>query len=189
MPVMRGMQYPPHFFEEVATTGEFGPFMQALLPRQRAFIIAYFTAGDGNARAAAKAAGYADNGGASLRVHAHSLLHSPKIQAAMHEYARTRLQANVPAYLREVHHLATDRTAAKPETRLKAALGGLSRAGLGPEFNINQNSTLTISFDEKLLELRRLAALAGDDPDKAVEGLLPPPGDPGVSDAEFEDVA
>jgi hypothetical protein len=107
----------------------------------------------------------------------------------MHEYARTRLQANVPVYLREVHHLATDRKTVKAETRLKAALGGLSRAGLGPEFNINQNTTLTISFDEKLMELRRLAALAGDDPDKAVEGLLPPPGDPGVSDAEYEEVA
>ena len=186
---MAAVQYPAGFFEDVAKEGEFGPFMQALLPRQRAFIIAFFTAGDGNASAAARAAGYAAGSANSLKVQAHALLHAPKVQAAMLEYARTRLQANVPAYLREVHHLATDRKTVKPETRLKAALGGLSRAGLGPEFNINQNTTLTIGFDEKLLELRRLAALAGDDPDKAVEGLLPPPGDPGVSDAEYEEIA
>jgi hypothetical protein len=73
--------------------------------------------------------------------------------------------------------------------RLKAALGGLNRAGLGGEININQNHSVVISFDEKLLELKRLAALAGDDPDKAIEGLVAPQDGTGVTDAEYEDIA
>jgi hypothetical protein len=186
---MPSLQYPAGFFEETATAGEFGPFMSALLPRQRAFIIAYFQAGDGNAKAAAKAAGYAAKSDNSLKVHAYHTLHSPKVQAAMNEWARSRLQANAPAYLKELHYLATDRKAVKDEVRLKAALGGLNRAGLGGEININQNHSVVISFDEKLLELKRLAALAGDDPDKAIEGLVAPQDGTGVTDAEYEDIA
>ncbi len=189
MPVMPSVQYPAGFFAEVAETGEFGPFMAALLPRQRAFVVAYYAAGDGNATNAARAAGYAEKSPISLRVHAHALLHSPKIQAAMHEYARSRLQANAPAYINELHHLATARKEVKDEVRLKAVLGGLSRAGLGGEININQNHQITISYDEKLSEIKRLAALCGDDPDKAIEGLVAPPDGSTVSDAEFEEIA
>ncbi len=107
----------------------------------------------------------------------------------MHEYGRARLQANAPAYIKELHFLATDRKNVKDEVRLKAALGGLNRAGLGGEININQNHQITISYDEKLLEIRRLAALCGDDPDKAIEGLAAPQDGPGVTDAEYEEIA
>lgn len=186
MLTMPAMQYPPHFFAEVAETGEFGPFMQALTARQRAFVIAFFAAGDGNAKGAARAAGFATKSDISLRVHAHATLHNPRVQAAMHEYARSRLQANVPTRLKELDHLATSREV-KDEVRLKAVLGSLSRAGLGGEINVNQNHSVVISFDEKLLELKRLAALNGDDPDKAIEGLVVPQDGAGVSDAEYEE--
>ena len=183
------IQYPAGIFEEMAKTGEFGPMMRAITARQRAFVIAYFTAGDNNATNAAKAAGYSASSEVSLRVQGYSSLHSPRVQAAMHEYARSRLQARVPSYLRELDYLATDRKSTPPETRLKAALGGLNRAGLGGEININQNVAVTLSFDEKVLELRRLAALAGDDPDKALEGLAPLAKAGVVTDAEYEEIA
>ena len=187
MPAMPSTQYPASVFTEVAETGDFGPFMMALTHRQRAFVIAYYAAGDGNGSRAARAAGFSAKSENSLKVHAYHTLHSPKVQAAMNEWGRARLQANAPAYIKELHHLATDRKTVKDEVRLKAALGGLNRAGLGGEININQNHQITISFDEKLMELKRLAALAGDNPDKAIEGLVAPPDDAGISDAEYEE--
>ncbi len=74
--------------------------------------------------------------------------------------------------------------AAKSETVKLAALESvLNRGGLVAVQKVQVKHEHVLSFDEKLLELQRLARLNGDDPVAAVAGLV---GD-SVSDAEEAD--
>lgn len=74
-----------------------GPAMLALNERQRAFIVAMFDLGAGATYAeAARRAGYPDNGGSAIRVQAHMLAHSEKVQAAFREEAERRVVALLP---------------------------------------------------------------------------------------------
>ena len=71
--------------------------MRALNERQRAFVEAMFDLG-ANATyvEAARRAGYPDDGGSSIRVQAHRLAHSDKVQAAFREEAERRVTALLP---------------------------------------------------------------------------------------------
>lgn len=159
---------------------EFGPAMMALLPRRRAFVVALFAQGATNAAGAARAAGYQTTGTA-LNVEGHRLLHDPKVQEAMHEFARSRLQADSPEYLRLLRGIAR-----KPGSDQLGALKlSLALAGHTPVVEVHQRHEHVISYDDKLLELQRLARLAGEDPERAVAGLAPPPT---VTDAEYEEL-
>jgi hypothetical protein len=80
----------------VASAYQFGPAMQALTERQRAFVIAMFEQGaKGTYTGAARTAGYGGTPN-SLRVQAHALAHSDKVQAAMREEAERRIGGLLP---------------------------------------------------------------------------------------------
>jgi hypothetical protein len=79
------------------STETVGPAMQALNERQRAFVAAMFDIGvNATYTDAARRAGYPDDGGGSIRVQAHRLAHSDKIQAAFREEAERRVTALLP---------------------------------------------------------------------------------------------
>jgi phage terminase small subunit len=155
--------------------------MAALGPRKRAFVAAMFMPGVNNATEAARAAGYQATGHA-MSVEGHRLIHDPKIQAAMFEYSRSRLQARSPVLFRALEEMA-DAPGAK---RLDAVKLSLALIGHNPVVEVHQRHEVVISYDEKLAELARLARLAGEDPERAVAGLAPPAT---VTDAEYEEVA
>ncbi len=163
-----------------------GPSMMALSPQQRAFVIAYFTQAQGmggprgkpSATAAARAAGYADNGTHAIRQKGHEMLHNPRVQAAMLEHAQAIFGAHNPEMMYRLFGMAR---AAKSETVKLAALESvLNRGGMAPVQKVSVKHEHVLSFDEKLLELQRLARLNGDDPAAAVAGLV----GTSVSDAE-----
>lgn len=159
---------------------EFGPAMKKLTTKQQAFVVALFAQGNTNSAGAARAAGYYGTQN-SLNVEGHRQLHNPKVQEAMHEFARARLQADTPEYLRMLRTIAVTRGS----DQLGALKLSLALAGHTPVVEVHQKTEITISYDEKLLELQRLARLAGEDPERAVAGLAPPT----VTDAEYEEVA
>jgi hypothetical protein len=152
---------------------QFGPLMSALAPRQQAWVLAMFATGTWNATAAVRTAGYRGNS-AVMKVQAWRLVHSPKVQAAMQEYGRSMPHAYNPLMVKNLIHLATK--AKKEEVRLRATLALLNRGGLLPLVDVRQRHEAVVTYDEKLMELQRLARLNGDDSHLAIAGLPRPPG-------------
>jgi len=162
-------------------TGDFGPFMKALLPRQRAFVDAMITGGDTNYTRAALTAGYSDSETSSIRVTAHRLAHDAKVLAAIHEESVRRVKANLPLAIRVIMEIAEDPLAAG-NVKLKAAEMLLNRGGMHVVTKIESTKTVVhqLSSDQRT---RRIAELMAKAP-KA----LPAPANSAISDAEFEEV-
>lgn len=171
----------PAITDPAAEEQSFGPAMLALDPRQRAFVIATFVQ-PGNATAAARAAGYERQSASAVRVQGHRLMNNPKIGAAILELGRTILQTATPQMVKSLMTLAL--TSSNEEIRRKASVNLLDRAGMTAVINVNHQHSHTLSYDEKLLELERLARLVGLDPARALEGLPAP--EPVTTDAVFE---
>lgn len=86
-----------HTSAALADEDALGPAMRALNARQRAFVDAMYTLGaDADYTTCAKAAGYKAESEGSLRVQAHRLAHSPKVQAAISEEADRRAAGLLP---------------------------------------------------------------------------------------------
>jgi phage terminase small subunit len=165
----------------LATKQEFGPCMSALNDRQKAFVIAHYQSDGKSATASARAAGYETGQSMnSLKLQAYRLIHSPKVQLAMQEYGRGTFQVWNPAMIKNMAMLALK--GKSEQVRQAATADMLNRGGLSAVVNVHHEHQHVISYDEKLLELQRLARLAGDDPQRAIEGL------PTVSDAVYEEV-
>ncbi len=160
---------------------EWGPAMAALNPRQRSFVLALCTNG-AKPKQAARTAGYR-GGEESLATQGYRMTHSsPRVQAAIIEVCQAGSKEMAPRLLYELHRMATG-GAKKEDVKLRAIVAGLAHAGMAPALNVHHEHAHVISYDEKILEIQRLARLVGDDPSEAVKGLAPP-----VTDVEFEEV-
>ncbi len=107
-----------------------GPAMAALNPRQRAFVVAMFDLGaDATYADAARRAGYPDDGGTSIRVQAHRLAHSDRVQAAFREEAEKMAAGLLPL----AHKMMADiaRNPAHPD-HFKAVKHAQALAGVSP---------------------------------------------------------
>ena len=121
----------------------FGPAMSALTERQRSFVVAWHNGGGKNGTEAARAAGYADNGGASIRNHANWLLQNPNVQAAIVEYARTRFVSDLPGTLDIINDIAYN---PQHKDRLAAAKLKLHHAGMIEKTMVEHAGTVTVTF-------------------------------------------
>jgi hypothetical protein len=164
---------------EIATIPEgkaldFGPAMQVLQPKHRAFVEAYLVL-DCDATKAARAVGYVDNGNGSIHVTAHRILMRPDILAAIREKTLAQIASDVPVYRKALDVIA--RTPHKDQVKAIGML--LNRGGL-PEITEKHISvTVTLTRQEKEAEIRMMAETLGLDP-KTLLGT--------VLDAEFEEV-
>ncbi len=140
-----------------------GPAMRVLTERQQLFVVACLDMGCAtNHTQAARIAGYVD--GDALKVTAHRLAHHPKIQAALLEEAKKRIQAGTVAATSLLIEVVGDAEHATKD-RLKAAQMILDRGGvhavterLGTEVSSPEGRM------EKVLRLALLAKLLGQDP-------------------------
>jgi hypothetical protein len=114
---------------------DFGPAMLALDERKRKFVLAVIRLqhnGAKNAAAAARAAGYSDHKEA-CKVQGHLLMHSPRIQAALTEETRRRINlAAAIVATPVVIEIALDKKAAHRD-RLHAAEMLFNRGGFAPQ--------------------------------------------------------
>lgn len=86
------------------TDDSMGPAMRALTEKQQAFVTAFLLAGDGNATAAARAAGYADTQG--LKVTAFRLMRDDKVQSALVEEGQKFVTSALPIAARGLVEMA-----------------------------------------------------------------------------------
>jgi phage terminase small subunit len=156
---------------------EYGPAMQALNERQRAFVMALIEFPGIKHAAAARKAGYQNSPG-GMRVHGHYLAHSPAVQDAIREEASKRLNASSLTAAGVLMSLLIDEKV-EAKDRIRAAGMLLDRSGFGAAQTINVNKTVTRRMDvsaaaQKIAEFRRrfpeqFAKLIGVD-DKVIEG-------------------
>lgn len=153
------------------TETQYGPAMNALNARQRAFVEHYLASctesAEGNATAAARAAGYADNGGAEIRVTAHRLLYDHRILAAIREMGEQTMQAFLPTALAAVRAEASN---PQSKDRVKAALAAAAIAGLSP-LTRTENRTVvehTVNTDDLIAKAKMLAEKLGVDPRRLI---------------------
>src|SRR6266571_5005785 len=108
---------------------EYGPAMQALSERQRAFVMAIIEYPGITQADAARRAGYSDvKEGAKVR--GHYCAHNPAVQAAMREEAGKRLNSSSLMAANVLLELLQD-DAVEPKDRIKAAGMLLDRSGFG----------------------------------------------------------
>lgn len=166
---------------------EYGPAMQALTDKQRAFVMAMIEVPGCSHAEAARRAGYSDIADGA-KVRGHYAAHNPAVQEAIREEAGKRLNASSLAAAGVLLKLLTD-DAIEPKDRIKAAGMLLDRSGFGAAQTINVNKTVTRKIDvsaaaDKIAEFRRkfpeqFAKLIGGETVPA----------PTVIDAEFTEVA
>lgn len=151
----------------ITTRMQCGPAMSALNPRQRAFVIAYNNAGGNNATEAGRTAGYKN--GTGLRQSVHALLHDPKIQAAVREDISARFTEDLPDTKAALDKIARAETHPKHFDAIKLKL---HQGGLIERTAVDHNVTVTLSFEQKLEQVKVLAELCGDDPAVALKGII-----------------
>lgn len=117
--------------ETLADTTDLGPAMRALTEKQRGFVIAMFETDLENPKYTdfARRAGYTGND-EGIRVTAHRLAHSEKIQAAIKEEADRRSTAFLPRALSRLHKITNDPF---HKDTLAAAKHAAAIAGVAPK--------------------------------------------------------
>jgi phage terminase small subunit len=167
----------------MSETEEYGPAMQALNERQRAFVMALIEFPGISLSEAARRAGYIDTDTGAIRVRAHYCAHNPAVQAAMREEAGKRLNATSLTAANVLLALLTD-DKVEPKDRIKAAGMLLDRSGFGAAQTINVNKTTTDRTGKAIME--RIAALSqklGVDASRLLG-----PAAPAVVEGEFSEV-
>jgi phage terminase small subunit len=169
--------------------------MRALTDKQRAFVLSLLAVGDDNFTRAARDAGFTDRGGngVSIRVTAHRLAHHPKIQEAMQEEARRRLNSGL---IMAVSTLATHVRSNDPKVSLKAIEMILNRGGIHAMSEHKVNVEHTMNEDEMVRSIAMMAKKMGVDPSSLLGDAgykLPQLESPGqvpmeVIEGEYEDV-
>jgi hypothetical protein len=161
---------------------EFGPAMSACTERERAWVLAVVALG-GSGREAAAAAGYGQQGTPEQRENAQRqaasrLNRSPKVQAAIIEEAESRLKAGALLATEALMAMVTDTTS---KHHFKA-VQMLHDRSIGP---VTQRQEIvvkrTILTDDQLNQRIQLLQQR-----LASAGLLPPPIQRPIVDAEFE---
>lgn len=167
----------PSDLPDTRDAGRMGPKMQALTKRQRAFVQAMLDTGMTNHTRCAMMAGYTGTDG-TLRVAGHRLAHDERIQSAIQEEAKKRMQSGVIMAVGVLQNIAET---PGHKDQLKAAMAIMDRSGLHA---VSENKTVhEVSFDEKgaIARIRALCLETGQDP-RLVLGAY------GYVDAEFEEV-
>lgn len=169
--------------EDLRLLGE-SKAMQVLTERQKLFVNHLLTTGSNNMTAAAAAAGYTGTRMIIGRT-AHRLAHDPKIQFAIQEEAKRRVNANVIAAVSRVAELVSHHD---PKIALKAAEIVMNRGGIHAVSEVKHSHEVTYNDDEMVQRLAVLAGKLGLDAaallgQVQVPARLPPP-----IDAEFEEV-
>lgn len=163
--------------------GNYGPKMQELNPRQRAFVLAALTTGKYAPALWAKMAGYRGDDNV-LAVTGHRLAHDKAVQEAMHEESVRRLASGKIYAVSVLLDLCT--TADKDSVRLKAAEAILNRSGLHERTEHKTTVEHTISDRAMIDRIKVLAGRLGLDPVKLLGSAGVPVEEP--VDAEFEEV-
>jgi len=154
---------------------QWGPAMKALPgDAWRAFVMAMVNTGGKNHTECLRLAGY-EGDKDYLKVRAHLIVHDPRTQAAIQEVGRSRFRSLT---LDATLVLAEAMTAQKaivtkdgvdgyePDwtTRVKAANSVLDRGGLHALSEHHVTVTKTLSREEKIMEIAKLAKMLGKDP-------------------------
>jgi len=133
--------------------------MKALNERQRLFVLAILDQGSKpDATAAAKKAGYATESTESLWVQAHRLSHDNRVQSAILEEARKRLQTGTIAAVSLLMETISDETADRGH-RLKAAQMLLDRGGLHV---LTEHRIDVVHSDDRDEKIKRIIELANE---------------------------
>ncbi len=150
-----------------------GPAMRALSERQRLYVVACMDMGCWKDHArGARIAGYEGKHPGYARLQGFRLAHNPKVQAAMLEEAKKRMQLGTVGATNFMLELVEDEKA-DPKLRLKASEMVLDRGGLHGVHGVQQvpdaggNDRL-----DKMLRLALLAKALGVDPRQVLGNLV-----------------
>jgi phage terminase small subunit len=138
---------------------ELGPKMQACSERERQFVWFYVIDDDGDATAAARKAGFVDNGTGAIRVAGHRLMHRERVLAAIEEVGTKAFRGLLMPAVRATKHMIEN---PKHADHAKAVLSTLSRLGKSERSGIDVNVTGEITHnhtDSAIEDLRRLLDL------------------------------
>ena len=160
-----------------ADTGpDFGPAMTALLPKYRAFVLAYCTTAGAVGTEAARQAGYSHQEAQALRVTASRLMHKPTVLAAIREVCMQNIASDAPVMVEALKRVALNQ---QHKDQVKALGMLLNRGGLPDVTEKNINVNVTMSNQQKIAEITQFAEEMGLDP-KTLLG--------NVTDVDFEEV-
>src|SRR3954451_12980515 len=135
---------------ETAADETWGPAMAELNPKQRAFVLAYVCQVNADATAAARLAGYEDNGsGQSIRVQGFRLTHNAKVLAAIREVVIQRVSKSLPVYINALERVAAND---KHKDHVRAIDMLISCGGLPEVTERNVNISVTLTKEEKVAE-------------------------------------
>ena len=161
---------------------EFGPEMRKL-PYQEQLFVCNLYMGTRTVSSAMRQAGYTAATPNALRVHAHTLLHSERIIAALKEESKRRTATLLPAAQRALGNLLENPNHADHFKAIKMVRddGGVSAA---VERVLNVKVKVEVSDSDKIKAIAAFATSHGIDP-KTLLGF-----DPGaeVIEGEFEEV-
>lgn len=165
---------------QVADEGEVGPAMQALpSDRQRLFVVAMLQQATRDYTAAARSAGYPDDGGGAIRVTAYRLAHDVRVQEAMREEASRMLGAGLGVATTFLTELIADPTKSAKD-RLRAVEMLYNRTGLPAQTEHKVVVEHTLSPKEQRSRIEELAARHGLDPKVLLGDIV---------DGSFEEVS
>jgi hypothetical protein len=161
---------------------KFGPKMLALNPRQQAFVVIMWERQPISQTQATIEAGYAydpskgHQGRGSAEVQGTRLMANPLIREAMIEYGHSKMTGDAPAIYHQLLQVAQE---PQHKDMVKAGLALFGRAGFHEAIEKNVNVTVTLTDEQKIEKIRRLAQTHGI----PVENVLPD-----AVDVEFHDV-
>jgi len=175
-------------YQPVTNPRGYGKAMAAILPKQRAFVIAFVETGGQSASKAARISGYGGTP-SSTRVAASRLMHDEGVLAAIREETDKKLRGSLLLGFSALEEIAKD---AFHKDRLKAATELLNRGGLllATTHNVNVNVSTPQGDKEVLDKITVLAARLGLDPQLLIgkaRGSAAPVEDDAI-DADWEDV-
>ncbi len=102
--------------------------MRLLTKKQQRFVIAMLEMPNADQTGAARVAGYSDPGNSSIRAVGHAVAHNPRVQAAIQEEARKRMNSAAILAVSNLIGLAADPT--NKAIQLKASIALMNRVGL-----------------------------------------------------------
>ncbi|MGH3511444.1 MAG: hypothetical protein ACRDRB_04120 [Pseudonocardiaceae bacterium] len=136
------------------TAEDFGPFMRALAPRHRVFVVSYCSNGC-NGADAAREAGFLDTGTGAIRVRSHRLLHRPDVRAAIREWTLAMIEAKLPVYRELMDEIAENPS---HKDQFKALVHVQAISGMAAIHKHEHEHTVIVTDAEKIEKIKQLAA-------------------------------
>ena len=174
----------------VPDADDLGPAMAACNIGERAWVIAKIETGENNMECA-RLAGYSASSDDVLKATGYAIAHRQRVQDALLEMSRKLMRTEGAKSIKTLVAIRDDKSV-KPETRLKASVELLDRAGM----NAVSESHLTVTHELNEAQMdQRILALAAElglSEDVARKMLISPADlqkNADAIDAEFEEVA